>query len=74
GKPPQQNGRNMDHVCLRIAPMEEAELTKFLNQQGIDTPEFAKRYGAEGYGRSLYINDPEANVVELKFEQRSPAA
>ncbi|ELB2798736.1 VOC family protein, partial [Vibrio parahaemolyticus] len=28
--------------------------------------EFAKRYGAQGFGRSLYIHDPEGNVVELK--------
>ncbi len=74
GKPPQQDGRNMDHICLRIAPLEEAELTRILNQQGIDTTEFAERYGAEGYGRSIYINDPESNVVELKFEQRITTA
>ncbi|MGU3844370.1 VOC family protein, partial [Vibrio diabolicus] len=32
----------------------------------IETEEFAKRYGAQGFGRSLYIHDPEGNVVELK--------
>lgn len=69
GKSPQQDGRNMDHLCLRIEPMQETELIETLKQQGIEAPDFEERYGAEGYGRSIYIEDPEANVVELRFEQ-----
>ncbi|MBF3912969.1 VOC family protein, partial [Burkholderia pseudomallei] len=26
----------------------------------------ARRYGADGYGPSLYLFDPEGNMVELK--------
>ena len=26
----------------------------------------ARRYGAEGFGPSIYLEDPEGNVVELK--------
>ncbi len=66
GKPPQQNGRNIDHFCLQLGPFEESELIRYLRENDIQTEDFAKRYGAQGFGRSLYINDPEGNVVELK--------
>ncbi len=66
GKPPQQNGRNVDHFCLQLAPFKENELIEYLNSRDIQTEDFAERYGAQGFGRSLYINDPEGNVVELK--------
>ncbi|MGF1737055.1 VOC family protein [Photobacterium satsumensis] len=66
GKPPSQNGRNLDHFCLQIAPIPEEELLDFLSQHNIPCEGFAERYGAEGFGRSLYIHDPEGNVVELK--------
>ncbi|MCA0937462.1 VOC family protein [Vibrio alginolyticus] len=66
GEPPQQNGRNIDHFCLQLSPFEESELIEYLQSHDIQTEEFAERYGAQGFGRSLYINDPEGNVVELK--------
>lgn len=66
GKPPVQNGRNVDHFCLQLAPFEEHELLNYLHSHNIETEDFTKRYGAQGFGRSLYINDPEGNVVELK--------
>jgi len=67
GGPPRQQGRNMDHLCLQIEMMGEAELLDYLSTNGITVEDFAERYGAQGYGRSLYIHDPEGNVVELKF-------
>jgi catechol 2,3-dioxygenase-like lactoylglutathione lyase family enzyme len=67
GRPPSQDGRNMDHVCLRIGRMDEAELAGYLSGHGVAVQEFADRYGAQGHGRSLYIEDPEGNTVELKF-------
>ncbi|CAE6952326.1 VOC family protein [Vibrio sp. B1FLJ16] len=66
GEPPQQNGRNIDHFCLQLSPFIESELIEYLNSHDIQAEEFAERYGAQGFGRSLYINDPEGNVVELK--------
>ncbi len=66
GKAPQQNGRNIDHFCLQLTPFDESELIQYLHSHDIQTEDFAKRYGAQGFGRSLYINDPEGNVVELK--------
>lgn len=66
GKPPKQDGRNLDHFCLQIAAFDEQELVDYLTQHDIAVTEFAERYGAQGFGRSAYIEDPEGNVVELK--------
>lgn len=67
GGPPQQQGRNMEHLCLRIDSLPEEALLQHLKQHNIAVPEFAERYGADGYGRSIYVHDPEGNIVELKL-------
>lgn len=66
GKAPEQNGRNVDHFCLQTAAFDEQQLRDYLNSHNITTHDFAERYGAQGFGRSIYIEDPEGNVVELK--------
>jgi len=66
GPPPGDGGRNMDHLCLRIAPWDEAAILAHLDAAGIAVGEQGERYGAEGYGPSIYVTDPEGNVVELK--------
>jgi len=59
-------GRNVDHFCVRIAPFDEAALRSHLAAHGVAAGEVVQRYGAEGSGPSLYITDPDGNVVELK--------
>jgi glyoxylase I family protein len=59
-------GRNMDHYAVRIGQFDPAALAAHLEKQGIPVGEVRRRYGAEGYGPSLYITDPDGNVVELK--------
>ena len=59
-------GRNMDHLCLRVEPFDEAALEAHLVEHGARVGEKAVRYGADGYGPSLYLFDPEGNMVELK--------
>ena len=71
GRPPTQNGRNVDHICLKIAALAEDDIRNYLASFAINTPEFSERYGAEGFGRSVYINDPEGNVIELKIAKPS---
>ncbi len=66
GRPPGIEGRNMDHFCIGIDPFQECELRAHLKAHGIAVGEVADRYGAEGGGPSLYIKDPEDNVLELK--------
>lgn len=66
GKAPSQNGRNMDHFCLQVAPFDEQQLLDYFTRKQVPIAEFTERYGAQGYGRSLYLTDPEGNVVEIK--------
>ena len=66
GTPPGPQGRNLDHFCLRVEPFEEAALRAHLAAHGVAAGAVEQRYGAEGEGPSLYVTDPEGNVVELK--------
>jgi glyoxylase I family protein len=61
-----REGRNLDHFCLRLERFDEAELRKHLASFGVEAGQTADRYGAEGYGASIYIRDPDGNTVELK--------
>ena len=66
GAAPGAGGHNMDHLCLRIDPFDEPALRTHLQAHGVEAGDLATRYGAEGIGPSLYIEDPEGNTVELK--------
>jgi glyoxylase I family protein len=61
-------GRNMDHFCVRVLGFDAAALKAHLQRNGVDPGEVHERYGAEGYGPSIYIADPDGNTVELKGE------
>ncbi len=63
GAAPGAEGRNLDHFCLRIEPFDADAMTAWLKQQGTDPAPVASRYGAEGQGKSIYVADPEGNVV-----------
>ena len=66
GAPPGAEGRNLDHFCLRVEPFDEAAIRRQLAEHGIEAGPIESRYGAEGTGPSIYVTDPEGNVVELK--------
>jgi len=66
GAAPGKTRRNMDHLCLRIEPFDENALVAHLVSNGVAVGEIKSRFGADGYGPSLYIKDPEGNVIELK--------
>lgn len=75
GAAPGVEGRNMDHLCLRIEPFDPGALTAHLIRHGVVPGEIKSRYGADGTGPSLYLSDPEGNTVELKGPPESrPAA
>jgi glyoxylase I family protein len=59
-------GRNMDHFAVRIDGFDATALAEHLRRNGVEVGEVRERYGAEGYGPSLYISDPDGNTVELK--------
>lgn len=66
GAPPGKEGRNVDHFCFRVEPFNEEEIRAHLTQHGVQNGASESRYGAEGEGPSIYIQDPEGNTVELK--------
>lgn len=61
-----REARNLDHLCLRVEPFDEAAIRAHLAQHGVAAGETVRRYGAEGEGPSIYLDDPEGNTVELK--------
>lgn len=66
GAAPGSEGRNLDHLCLRVEPFDEAAIRAHLARHGVAAGETASRFGAEGEGPSIYISEPEGNTVELK--------
>jgi ribosomal protein S18 acetylase RimI-like enzyme/catechol 2,3-dioxygenase-like lactoylglutathione lyase family enzyme len=65
--------RNVDHLCLRVDPFVEDEIVRHLAAQGVQARGPATlNFGAEGTGPSLYIQDPDGNVVELKGPSHAP--
>jgi glyoxylase I family protein len=72
GAGPGDEGRNLDHFCLRVDPFDEAAIRAQLAVHGIEGGAVESRYGAQGTGPSIYLTDPEGNVVELKGPPAAP--
>ncbi len=66
GPPPGSQGHNMDHLCLRLEPFDEAAIRRHLAIHGVPAGPTETRYGAEGSGPSIYLSDPDGNTIELK--------
>jgi len=66
GGPPGRSGNNLDHFCLELENVSEGELRDWLEAHGLDCGPFQTRYGAGGFGHSIYIHDPDGNTVELR--------
>ena len=65
--PPSDAGRNVDHFCLGIDAADMEALGRYLRAQGVEVlGEPAMRYGARGMGPSVYVLDPDGNILELK--------
>ena len=67
GAAPGPAGRNLDHLCLQIAPIPEQQLVNWLQRHEISVGPFETRYGASGFGPSVYISDPDGNTIELRM-------
>ncbi len=62
-----REGRNLDHLCLRIEPFDEAAIRERMARHGVEVDgEVQNNHGAEGTGPSIYLRDPDGNGVELK--------
>ncbi len=66
GAAPARDGRNVDHFCLRVDPWDAQAIVAHLRAHGVEPGPVTQRFGAEGRGPSLYLQDPEGNTVELK--------
>lgn len=66
GAAPGREGRNVDHVCFRVEPFDEAAIRAHLAAHGVAAGPVESRFGAEGEGPSIYLQDPEGNTIELK--------
>jgi glyoxylase I family protein len=66
GAAPAVEGRNLDHFAIQVAPFDLGAIRAHLQAVGVEIGEIGQRYGAEGTGPSVYVRDPDGNVVELK--------
>jgi catechol 2,3-dioxygenase-like lactoylglutathione lyase family enzyme len=66
GAAPGEQSRNLDHFCVRVDRFDANEIVEYLRSKGIEPGSVESRYGAEGEGPSIYVKDPENNLVELK--------
>ena len=64
--PPDAERGNMAHYCLRLDDPDWDAIGAHLRAHGIAFEPPDTRYGADGYGPSVYVSDPEGNTVELK--------
>ena len=59
--------KNQDHFCMVIEPQDMEALKSQCLSMGIEVQQGpGTRWGAHGNGTSLYIYDPDDNVVELR--------
>ena len=65
-------GHNMDHLCLVVAPCDLVAWAASAGQAVIDGP--GPRFGARGVATSVYLRDPDGNVVELRHYPPPSAA
>jgi len=66
GAGPAREGRNLDHFAIQIAPFDADKIRAHLAAHKIQITQSGTRYGAEGSGPSIYVEDPDGNTVELK--------
>lgn len=69
---PRPEHHNVSHFCLEIDTPNWKRLIASLEREGIHAELPQRRYGATGFGPSIYIEDPEGNVVELKATSSTP--
>ena len=63
---PEPEGQNMDHVALRLNNFDAPAIQAWLRARDIEVSDAVMRFGAAGDALSLYLKDPEGNLLELK--------
>jgi catechol 2,3-dioxygenase-like lactoylglutathione lyase family enzyme len=60
----ERSGQNIDHICLVVEPADVDAVAADGRFTVLEGP--VPRWGARGTGRSIYVTDPDANIVELR--------
>jgi glyoxylase I family protein len=66
GAGPGNEGRNVDHICLRLNEFDPTDVMSHLDGHGIPYEAPASRHGSGGEGLSIYLKDPDGNGIELR--------
>jgi catechol 2,3-dioxygenase-like lactoylglutathione lyase family enzyme len=64
-------GANVDHFCLVVEETDFVALSAAGRFDVVEGP--VRRSGAQGVGTSLYIRDPDRNLVELRYYRQDEA-
>jgi catechol 2,3-dioxygenase-like lactoylglutathione lyase family enzyme len=62
----ERTGDNVDHFCLVIAPTDLAAVAASGDVDVVGGGPADGLFGAQGLATSLYVRDPDGNVVELR--------
>ena len=62
----ERTGRNVDHVCVVVDPGTDLDALVAGGTFEVDRGP-VEVFGARGMGRSVYVRDPDANLVELRI-------
>ena len=69
---PIEENSHYDHFCLQVIDLDETELLERLDEMGVPHGPAERRYGATGFGMSVYTTDPDGRTVELKLVGSGP--
>lgn len=67
----ERTGSNVDHVCVVIDPATDLDALVADGTFDVERGP-VEVYGARGMGRSVYVRDPDGNLVELRTYPTSP--
>ena len=63
--------RNLHHFCLAVEAGDMEQVAQRFRDLGVTVDgEPGVRWGARGDGTSIYVHDPDGNVIELKVYPR----
>jgi catechol 2,3-dioxygenase-like lactoylglutathione lyase family enzyme len=60
----ERNGENVNHVCLVIKPTDLDAVVASGRFRVLQGP--VSRWGAQGVAQSIYVRDPDENMIELR--------
>jgi catechol 2,3-dioxygenase-like lactoylglutathione lyase family enzyme len=63
--PLRRTGENVNHFCLTVDRVDFEALKACGELDVVEGP--VMRYGAKGDGTSLYVRDPDGNMIELRY-------